>query len=251
MKYIVNFQQGRQTNLGFTLIELMVGLTVGLMVIGTLSAVFVPSLSLYRNTQAISDIQESERYALNVLSQHISQAGYTGCDSRSPDEIINVTNIPQSTVAWATTLTQPVQIIPSTSDAAIYLGGVNGSDEDSKGNKRITDGDGGQTIGDVITIISADINSAPILDSHNPTTQELIFRGNQVNNLSSRFIILNDCNRSTLLRLGEAEPEDFDSESQTTVFSYASDDTDGINCIAEGTDGSSPGYSLPGWLISR
>lgn len=231
-----NFSTKFSESLGFTIIELMVGMTVGLMVLGTLGAVFSPSLITYRNTQALSDIQEGERYALDVLSRNITQAGYAGCDSRAPAEIINVTSVPQSDVAWASTLTVPVQITPATTDAAIFLGGATGTNEDFGKNKRITDGSGGQLIGDVISIVSTVSGVAPVLLSHDPAAEEFIFRGDQVANLSKKFILLNDCNRSTFLRLGEIQESDYDPVDGiygSTVVSYAADDTDDINCEAE------------------
>ena len=65
---------------GFTLVEMLVGVTMGVLVIGTLSAVFVPSVTTYRNSQAVSSLQENERYAVSVLGNSLMQSGFFGCN---------------------------------------------------------------------------------------------------------------------------------------------------------------------------
>ncbi len=51
---------------GFTLIELVIALTLGLLVVGSVLALYVPSLRSYKQTGAMSIIQENERYAFSA-----------------------------------------------------------------------------------------------------------------------------------------------------------------------------------------
>jgi type IV pilus assembly protein PilW len=62
---------------GFTLLEVMVALAIGLAVVGALIAASLASLSSGRHTDALVQITEDGTFALNVLRQQVAQAGFT------------------------------------------------------------------------------------------------------------------------------------------------------------------------------
>jgi type IV pilus assembly protein PilW len=66
---------------GFTLIELMVAMLLGLIVIAGVVSVFLANQRSYRTNQALSDVQDSSRIAFELMANDIRNAGYTGCDS--------------------------------------------------------------------------------------------------------------------------------------------------------------------------
>lgn len=61
---------------GFTLIELMIALVLGLIVIGGIGAVFLSSNRTYQTTQSLSRTQESARFAVQYISRELQVAGY-------------------------------------------------------------------------------------------------------------------------------------------------------------------------------
>lgn len=63
---------------GLTLVELMIALTLGLIVIGALVAVFVANSRNYRQNDALSSVQDNARYALDVMGRDLAMAGYWG-----------------------------------------------------------------------------------------------------------------------------------------------------------------------------
>ena len=63
---------------GLTLVELMIALTLGLIVIGALIAVFVGSNRNFRQNEALGAIQDNARFALDALSRDLAMAGYWG-----------------------------------------------------------------------------------------------------------------------------------------------------------------------------
>lgn len=71
---IVRLRQG-----GISLIELMIGMTLGLIVLGAVLYVFSANQASYRHQGDLSRIQESGRYALEILTRDIRMAGYAGC----------------------------------------------------------------------------------------------------------------------------------------------------------------------------
>lgn len=61
---------------GVSLVELMIGLTVGLVMLIALSYFLLGSRQLNRTHDDVSRMQESGRYALEILGRAIRQAGY-------------------------------------------------------------------------------------------------------------------------------------------------------------------------------
>jgi type IV pilus assembly protein PilW len=81
---------------GFTLIELMIAMLLGLVVIGAVGSVFLAGQQTYRSNEALSDVQESSRIAFEMLTRDIRNAGENGCDSTSG----RVANVLNNQSAW-------------------------------------------------------------------------------------------------------------------------------------------------------
>lgn len=64
---------------GLTLVELMIGMALGLLVVLAVTYVFAGSRSSYRHQESLSAVQETGRIALEVLTRDIRMAGYPGC----------------------------------------------------------------------------------------------------------------------------------------------------------------------------
>ncbi|WP_233510976.1 prepilin-type N-terminal cleavage/methylation domain-containing protein [Dyella psychrodurans] len=78
---------------GFTLIELMVAMLLGLVVIGGVTSVFLAGQQTYRTNEALSDVEQGSRTAFELLARDIRDAGNTGCDTSS-GRVANVVNPP-------------------------------------------------------------------------------------------------------------------------------------------------------------
>ena len=68
---------------GFSLVELMVAMTIGLIVLAGVAYLYVESRQSFRSMDNLSRMQESARYALEIVSRDIRMAGYRGCASSS------------------------------------------------------------------------------------------------------------------------------------------------------------------------
>jgi type IV pilus assembly protein PilW len=62
---------------GFTLIEMMVALAIGLAVVGALIAAYIASFQSGRHNDAMVQITEDATLALNVMRQQVAQAGFS------------------------------------------------------------------------------------------------------------------------------------------------------------------------------
>ncbi|MBD8879376.1 PilW family protein [Rhodanobacter sp. 7MK24] len=87
---------------GFTLIELMVAMLLGLIVIGGVTSVFLANQQVYRTNAALGDVQDGTRMSFEMLAQNIREAGLLGCGNNG--QVTNV--LPESpanggTAWWA------------------------------------------------------------------------------------------------------------------------------------------------------
>jgi len=85
----------KRRNAGFSLIELMVAVTLGLMLTLALIAVFVGSRSAYQSTSGVGSVADEGRFALDTIAQMARGAGYMGC---TPAAETNLTGTPIYTV---------------------------------------------------------------------------------------------------------------------------------------------------------
>lgn len=64
---------------GLSLVELLVGMALGLMVLTMLGYIYTGSRQSYRQQEAMATVQQNGRYALETLTQEARMAGYIGC----------------------------------------------------------------------------------------------------------------------------------------------------------------------------
>jgi type IV pilus assembly protein PilW len=88
---------------GFTLLELLIAMAMGVAVMSGVVSVLVVSKSNYITERELAALQENARFALKFLTEEIQMAGYNGCS----DESLNIANS-----------------VNFSSDDAWYLGGV-------------------------------------------------------------------------------------------------------------------------------
>lgn len=64
---------------GFTLVELMVAITISLIILAAVTSLFVSTKRTYTEQDRQAKMQENARFALNFLAYDLRQAGYYGC----------------------------------------------------------------------------------------------------------------------------------------------------------------------------
>lgn len=89
---------GRRGHAGFTLIELMIAMILGLVVIAGVASVFLAGQRSFRTNDALSEVQDSSRVAFELMARDIRDAGLTGCSNQGG--IVNVLNN-KGTTWWA------------------------------------------------------------------------------------------------------------------------------------------------------
>lgn len=71
---------------GFSLVEMMIAMTIGLMIVGALMAVIVSSSGTSKSNDRNSELLTSGRYALSLIKRDIQEAGYYGLTGRGIDQ---------------------------------------------------------------------------------------------------------------------------------------------------------------------
>lgn len=66
-------------NAGLTLVELMVALTIGLIIVGAIMALYLSSQHVYRAQDNLSRLQEDSRYGVNTMERTLRMTGFEGC----------------------------------------------------------------------------------------------------------------------------------------------------------------------------
>ena len=69
----------RQAANGFTLVELMIALVLGLLIVAGVISLFLGMRASYGFQEGLSRVQENGRFAIQSLSQELRMAGYRGC----------------------------------------------------------------------------------------------------------------------------------------------------------------------------
>jgi len=84
---------------GFSLVELLIAMTLGLILMTGLIVVFSENKKSVELNSAMANIQENARFALSALSQDIRLSSYQGClDSRRG--AMNVLSVQSPNKRW-------------------------------------------------------------------------------------------------------------------------------------------------------
>lgn len=75
---------------GFTLVELMIALVLGLMLMGGVIGIFISNQTTSRVNNELSSLQSSARLAFQLMSQDIRSAGFAGCNNSG--RVISIIN---------------------------------------------------------------------------------------------------------------------------------------------------------------
>lgn len=84
---------------GFSLIELMISLVIGLIILLGLVVVYVSAVRAHNTNNALAQVQENGRFAIHFLSNSIRQAGGTGCTGKN-DIAVAITRDGNGQLQW-------------------------------------------------------------------------------------------------------------------------------------------------------
>lgn len=103
----------------FTLVELMISMTIGLMILLAISSVYLSSQQTSRTNNALAYMQDSGRITLELLASHLSHAGFFGrtifissLSGKASDAtpLTYTTSASECAPLWGINITTPLQV---------------------------------------------------------------------------------------------------------------------------------------------
>lgn len=98
-RHSVRGRSARSSAHGLTLVELMIAMMLGLLVVGSATAIFISNRQTYRATEGLGRVQENGRMAFELMARDLREAGSNPCgnaDRKEPLKLVNVLNGPAS-----------------------------------------------------------------------------------------------------------------------------------------------------------
>jgi len=99
---------------GFTLLEILVGIALGIVVLGGILSVYVPTLKTWRTTAATSTLQDVQQRSYEMLSRNIRQSGLLVCGQNNALDSTISMPLSSSISKWAFKFMRPFKAIAST-----------------------------------------------------------------------------------------------------------------------------------------
>lgn len=171
---------------GLTLVELMIALMLGLLVVGSASAIFISNQQTYRATEGLGRVQENGRMAFELMSRDLREAGGNACgnaDRKEPLKLVNVLNANSNW--WAN-----------------WNNGIIGYEA------AMTTAPANRIAGtDAVALMSGDSSSGVTVVSHNPTSArfEVNTTGHGLND--GDIAIICDWRQASLFQITGAQPD--------------------------------------------
>lgn len=166
---------------GFTLVELMVAITIGLFLVGAVSTLFVNTRGSFDYASELARIQETGRFALSTIARDVRMAGYNGCGlgiNNTANVVNGGTSNPlldfQTPIRGYEASAAPASIQTPSGDRPI-----NGTD--------------------VIILIGVDTSNELVVKAHNPVAAQIDTNIHSVK--PGEILLITDCSKASLFQV--------------------------------------------------
>lgn len=185
---------------GFSLIELMVSITIGFLVVGSAIAIFASNRQTYVATENIGRIQENMRIGYELMARDIREAAGTPCAPHIAT-LRNVINAP--TTRWWTDSSLPLRIRGYTGAQAFPAGAFGTADGDRIAGTQ------------AIQVLSTS-NSRAEVRSHNTLATQFVANTAAHGIVTGDLVVACDYERASLFQVSSAS-----SASANIVYAAA------------------------------
>lgn len=189
---------------GFSLVELMVALTIGLIILSSVSMLFVSSKKTYTTQDRLARLQENARFAMQFIIKDLRLAGYYGCvDEINADSVNSTLN---NSTSFA-------------NNAQIPLEGLNNAAGTwyPSGSTTLPTGIASST--DAIAIRRGDASSSAYIDTEMPNSSAEL-KVNSVTGFSDGDIIMvSDCASADIMQITQVQTSSVHLQHNTGVSS--------------------------------
>jgi type IV pilus assembly protein PilW len=162
---------------GFSLVELMISLTIGMILILAIGYIYVGGSRVFRQLEATSRLQESARYVMERIGHDLRMTGFAGCAYTTTANVLNNSN------DWQNDL------------FGMPLMGY------AEGNPAIPAQIAGQMLrGDVLIALLADNSKEYIIASHNPASAQFQLTANH-DIKQGQILVATDCSHAAVFQM--------------------------------------------------
>lgn len=180
---------------GFSLIEMMIAITISLIILVAIGYLYIGSRQAFRGTEAMSRIQENARYALQSMAQNVRMAGYVGCVNLASQTVYP---IPPAAAAPAPALTAGNVISGTDAGAgAATIGGIT------------------RVAGDTLTVFGAFSDPVSVVGSAAGGTVPI--NGNPFGFKNGDVLVVTNCSRVNAFTVASFSPAAAFTPPGTTV----------------------------------
>lgn len=196
---------------GFTIIELMVAITISALILGVLTQVYIGARASYRMSEALSRMQENGRYAMDFLARDIRLAGYMGCVSTGTA----INNMANPITGWS----------PLASGPPITLRAIEGYEASAVSPSTISGSTAVKT--DAVLIQYLSPGSAKLINP-SPTNANVQINGNSLNFQQYEILVVTDCAFADIFKVTNTP-----GNSGTVTLSHSNANNTGNNTSKE------------------
>lgn len=105
MLFPMSTRSSRMREQGFSLVELMIAVTIGFIVVGAVGYLYLGARQSFRTTDNMSRMQENARLAMETLARDIRMAGYVGCGNLQNATVNTIANPPVPNLSASNAIT--------------------------------------------------------------------------------------------------------------------------------------------------
>ena len=215
---------------GFTLIEMMVAMLLGLIVIGGVISVFLAGQQTYRTNEALGDVEDGSRTAFELLARDLRGAGLTGCDNSNG----RLSNVVQGG-NWYSDWTNAVH------------GYDNASAIDDPALTSITSGDGIPVVGQSsIQVLSTANTDITVSWTPAPDSADFKVSGSTTQISQGDLIMVCDFDHAAILQITNYNDANVDVEHNTGSAVSPGNCSKGLGYPTDCTSTTGNSYSFPG-----
>lgn len=179
MNRLIFIKSARPRQQGFSLIELMVAMTIGLVVLAAIGYVYLSSRQSFRLADSMSRMQENARLAIETMARDVRMAGYVGCGNLQNATVTTIANPPVIAISPATAITG----LDSGASTANFSGTT------------IT-----RPAGDTISVMGAFGGGVGLVGNLAPSNANVQISGNPYNFAVGDVLVVTDCTEADIFR---------------------------------------------------
>jgi len=162
---------------GFTLVELMISITLGLILVAGVAYTYLGNRATFRQQDGLARMQEGARYAFEVLDFDIRMTGFTGCTASTTANVLN-----PSTEGYGNLFSQPL---------TGFEEGVSAFPT-SIATSRLQ--------GDALTVLRANTANEYIVNTHNAPSAQFDLKNNH-DIKQGEILVVTDCKHAATFQM--------------------------------------------------